>query len=274
MTSIFALFLLLSLGFAAAVAFATAQRRRKLKVLLVVSLLLAWVTLGAALSQISARTASTLVAPGAARRPGLVRSAAHEAFTLAGALGGPAILVTTLGVFALRATRKGRPVAQPRRRRGKPARIVHVRPDGQHLEDARRLIEEYGRTLELDHPGQVPAAELAGLPGEYAPPRGRLLIAHIGRTTAGCVALRSLDARTAEMKRLYVRPPFRHVGLGRVLVETACKEARRLGYERLRLDTLPLMKDAIALYRSLGFHEIPAYRDDALPGSLFLERPL
>lgn len=273
-TFVFALFLLLSLGLAAAVVFAAAPRRGKLKVLLVVSLLLAWATLGVALSQISARTASTLVAPGAARRPGLGKSAANQALTLAGALGGPALLVTTLGLFALRSTRKGaRPATQPRRR-GKPARIVHVRPDGQNLEGARQLIEEYARTLEVDHPGEVPTAELAGLPGDYAPPRGRLLVAHIGRATAGCVALRSLDARTAEMKRLYVRPPFRHVGLGRALAETACKEARRLGYERLRLDTLPTMKDAIALYRSLGFREILPYRDNAFPGSLFLERAL
>jgi ribosomal protein S18 acetylase RimI-like enzyme len=271
---VFALFLVLSLGLAAAVVFAAAPRRGKLKVLLVVSLLLAWSTLGVALWQISVRTASTLVAPGAALRPGLGKSAANQALTLAGALGGPALLVTTLGFFALRSTRKPRPERRVRRRRGKPARIVRVRPDDQNLESARQLLEEYARTLDLDHPGEVPEAELAGFPGDYAPPRGRLLVALIGRATAGCVALRSLDTRTAELKRLYVRPPFRHVGLGRALVEAACKEARRLGYERLRLDTLPSMKDAIALYRSLGFREILPYRDDAFPGRLFLERSL
>lgn len=273
MTSVFALFLLLSLGFSAAVAFATARRRGKLKVLLVVSLLLAWATLGVALSQISARTASTLVAPGAVRRPGLVQSAAHEALTLAGALGGPALLVTALGFLTLRATRKGLPPPTPTRRRGKAPRIVQVRPDGQHLDDARRLIDEYARALELDHPGAVGPGPDA-LPGDYAPPRGKLLVAQVGGAPAGCVGLRSLDEHTAELKRLYVRPPFRHVGLGRVLAEAACKEARRLGYQRLRLDTLPSMKDALALYKSLGFREIPAFRDDALPGSLFLERAL
>lgn len=273
-TSVFALFLLVSLGLAAAVAFAAAPRRKKLKALLVASLLLAWATLGVALSQISARTASTLVAPGAARRPGLGRSAAHQAFTLLGALGGPALLVTALGFFALRATRGGPGPAPRTRRRGKAPRILPVRPDGQHLESARRLIEEYGRALSLDHPGEALDAEVAGLPGAYAPPRGRLLVAHVGRAVAGCVALRPLDEQTCEVKRLYVRPTFRHVGVGRVLAEAACKEARKLGYARLRLDTLPSMKDAIALYRSLGFSEIPSYRGDALPGALFFERAL
>ncbi|GAC1599840.1 MAG: hypothetical protein NVS4B10_11270 [Myxococcales bacterium] len=202
MTSVFAFFLLVSLGLAAAVAFAATHHRRKLKALLVGSLLLAWIALGVALSQISARTASTLVAPGAARRPGLMKSAAHQALTLLGALGGPALLVTALGVFALHATRAGRVPPPPPRRRGKAPRIVQVRPDGLHLDHARRLIEEYGRALELDHPGATLAAELAALPGDYAPPRGRILVAQVGGAPAGCVALRALDPQVAEMRRL------------------------------------------------------------------------
>ncbi|TMB04667.1 MAG: GNAT family N-acetyltransferase [Deltaproteobacteria bacterium] len=106
----------------------------------------------------------------------------------------------------------------------------------------------------------------------YAPPRGRLLLAMEGDAPAGCVGLHEWDAQIAEMKRLYVRPAFRGRGLGRILTDAALADARALGYRSIRLDTIPtLMQPAIALYRELGFREIPPYRDNPIPGALYLE---
>jgi len=138
----------------------------------------------------------------------------------------------------------------------------------------RGLFEEYAREIETNLCFQGFAAECASLPGAYAPPRGRLLLAEAGGQDVGCVALRPLDAATAEMKRLYVRPAWRATGLGRRLATTVIAEAAALGYERLRLDTLPSMRAAIAMYRGLGFHEIDAYYVNPVPGALFLERVL
>jgi ribosomal protein S18 acetylase RimI-like enzyme len=104
--------------------------------------------------------------------------------------------------------------------------------------------------------------EMAELPGRYAPPEGRLLVAFSGDLLAGCVALRKLDAGIGEMKRLYVRPEFRHGGLGKLLVAQVIAEARGAGYQMLRLDTLPSMERAVALYRAFGFEEIPPYSDN------------
>lgn len=116
--------------------------------------------------------------------------------------------------------------------------------------------------------------EVAGLPGEYAGPSGALLVALDGRAGAGCVALRKLDDRTCEMKRLYVRPKYRGRSVGRGLVTDIIARAQKLGYARMRLDTRPSMQNAIALYRSLGFREIPAYMIDPVPGALFFELEL
>jgi ribosomal protein S18 acetylase RimI-like enzyme len=138
----------------------------------------------------------------------------------------------------------------------------------------RRLFEEYARELAIDLCFQGFGAECASLPGAYAPPRGRLLLAEADGHDVGCVALRPLDAATAEMKRLYVRPAWRATGLGRRLATTVITEAAALGYDRLRLDTLPSMRAAIAMYRSLGFREIDAYYVNPVPGALFLERAL
>ena len=141
---------------------------------------------------------------------------------------------------------------------------------------ARTLFQEYQRALGVDLCFQGFAEELAGLPGEYAPPRGRLLLAESreDRALLGCVALRPLDARTAEMKRLFLRPAARGQGVGRRLVEAVMAEAETIGYACLRLDTLPSMRTAIALYRELGFREIEPYCRNPVAGALFLERAL
>ncbi|HUF34386.1 MAG TPA: GNAT family N-acetyltransferase [Gemmatimonadales bacterium] len=135
----------------------------------------------------------------------------------------------------------------------------------------RTLFEEYAASLEIDLGFQDFATELAGLPGAYAPPAGRLLLGFDGDRPAGCVAVRPLGPRIAELKRLYVRPAYRGAGWGRLLSERAIEEARSAGYQRIRLDTLPSMSGARRLYAALGFQPIPAYRHNPVPGTAFLE---
>jgi GNAT superfamily N-acetyltransferase len=138
------------------------------------------------------------------------------------------------------------------------------------LDEIRAMLREYAAWLEVDLCFQNFEEELAGLPGEYRPPRGRLLIAE----QAGCVGLRPLDEEICEMKRLFVRPEHRGSGLGRQLVEAIIGEARSIGYRRMRLDTMPKMAGAQGLYASLGFRDIPAYRYNPEPGARFLELEL
>jgi len=138
------------------------------------------------------------------------------------------------------------------------------------------LFRAYAGSLSVDLAYQDFAAELAGLPGSYAPPSGALLLARDAAGQAlGCVAVRPLDPPVVcEMKRLFVAPDSRGLGLGRALVEAALAAARTAGYREMRLDTLPDMTAAIALYRQMGFRPIPAYYDTPVTGTLFLGRSL
>ena len=142
----------------------------------------------------------------------------------------------------------------------------------EQVEQARQLILEYADSLGFSLDFQHFDDELKNLPGAYAPPRGRLLLAFQQGRAAGCVALRPLDRQIAEMKRLYVHPDYRGKGVGRALVDGVIAEARSIGYERMRLDTIESsMTDAIALYRRKGFREIAAYRTNPIAGALYLE---
>jgi len=150
------------------------------------------------------------------------------------------------------------------------------------IAQARELFLEYAESLEFSLCFQNFDKELAELPGKYGPPEGRLLLAEWEdqHECAGCVALRRLGAEKdgdgiCEMKRLYVRPRFRGKGLGRVLAERIMSEAREIGYARMRLDTVePRMKDAVAMYRKLGFKEIEAYCENPIEGALYMELKL
>jgi len=144
----------------------------------------------------------------------------------------------------------------------------------QQLRQVRELFIEYARSLEIDLCFQGFEQELADLPGRYAPPDGRLLLAVNGHSVAGCVALRKIESGTCEMKRLFVRPRFRRTGLGRLLSEAIIHQARNSGYQRMRLDTLPSMKEAIALYKSLGFRSADPYYHNPSGGALFMELDL
>jgi len=143
------------------------------------------------------------------------------------------------------------------------------------IAQARELFLEYAQSLGFSLCFQNFDQELAGLPGHYAPPDGRLLLAEYEGWLAGCVALHKLDAQICEMKRLYLRPAFRGKGFGRVLADRIIAEARQIGYQRMRLDTVePVMKDAVAMYRRIGFREIAAYCANPISGALYMELEL
>lgn len=143
-----------------------------------------------------------------------------------------------------------------------PAQIAQVR----------ELFLEYAKSLGFSLCFQSFDQELAGLPGDYSPPEGRLLLAEYEGQVAGCVALHKLEPGIGEMKRLYLRPAFRGKGLGRRLAETILNEARSIGYQRVRLDTVErMMRDAVGLYRALGFREIAPYRANPMEGTLYME---
>jgi putative acetyltransferase len=142
----------------------------------------------------------------------------------------------------------------------------------EHIDMARELFLEYEKEINVDLCFQGFSEELQNLPGKYAPPDGALLFAMEQTNVMGCVALRKLSASVAEMKRLYVRPAYRHLGTGRQLAETIIERARKLGYRRMVLDTLNTMQSAQALYQSLGFVPIQAYYENPLPGVIYFAR--
>ena len=156
---------------------------------------------------------------------------------------------------------------------GDKVSVVRASSKGE-VEIVADLFREYQRTIGTDLCFQGFEQELASLPGEYSPPFGELFLAQVGDAIAGCVALRKLSDEVCEMKRLYVRDAFKGHRLGRLLAERAIGAGRRIGYRKMRLDTLPTMRAAISLYESLGFAPIPAYRHNPVPGSLFFELKL
>lgn len=151
--------------------------------------------------------------------------------------------------------------------------IQQARSD-KEIAQARELFLEYAAWLGADLSFQEFERELEGLPGAYAPPRGRLLLAVEDGRLAGCGALRPLEESIAELKRMFVRPPFRGRRIGRELARALLDQAAAIGYQRVRLDTMEPMREAIALYRSLGFKEIEPYCYNPLPGAMFMELAL
>jgi GNAT superfamily N-acetyltransferase len=145
---------------------------------------------------------------------------------------------------------------------------------GAALEQVRTLFREYAVWIGVDLGFQGFDAELAGLPGDYAPPRGRLFLALHGAAAAGCAALHPWQGSVCEMKRLYVPERFRGLRLGRLLAERVIAAARELGYERMLLDTLPTMRAARGLYAALGFREVEPYRHIPIAGTSFMELDL
>ena len=154
--------------------------------------------------------------------------------------------------------------------------IIHA-TSHQEIDKVRKLFREYETHLNVDLCFQQFEAELANLPGKYAPPSGTLLLATDGQRAVGCGALRkiaSLTSSTCEMKRLYVRPEARGLGLGKRIANRLIQEAIGLGYTAMVLDTLDWLKSAIHLYESLGFVSMEPYYDNPLPGVVYLKLSL
>jgi GNAT superfamily N-acetyltransferase len=146
--------------------------------------------------------------------------------------------------------------------------------EGPMLEEVRALFLEYQRSLDVDLCFQGFEKELADLPGGYAPPSGGLFLALLGNEVAGCVGVRGLEEGACEMKRLFVRDAFQGQGVGRTLAEHAIAWARRAGYERMLLDTLPSMAAAQRLYETLGFRDVESYRFNPVGGTRYMELQL
>ncbi len=153
--------------------------------------------------------------------------------------------------------------------------IEYVRVEaGDNLKKIKKLFREYEEFLGFELCFQDFENELKNLPGKYAPPEGRLIMARVDGDIAGCVALKKIAEGICEMKRLYVRPEFRGQKLGRKLAEYIISEAMEIGYDKMRLDTLQRLKPALELYRSLGFHEISAYVHNPLEDVVYMEKVL
>ena len=156
-----------------------------------------------------------------------------------------------------------------------PVGQFHIREAGPaDIPEVRRMVQEYVSWIGLDLAFQEIDAELAGLPGDYAPPRGALFVADDRARLIGMIGLRPFDEAICEMKRLYVRPGFRRVGLGRTLAKALLDEARRAGYSTVLLDTLDDMEAARELYATLGFVEIPPYYYNPIAGAHYLKAEL
>lgn len=152
--------------------------------------------------------------------------------------------------------------------------VIHIE-GGPGLEDIRKLFVEYAKSLDFDLCFQNFDKELQELPGRYAAPEGRLFLCRVDGTAAACIALKSIGDGICEMKRLFVRPAFRGKGLGSKLGKYLIDEARQIGYRAMRLDTIAgKMEPAIALYRSLGFKEIPPYYPNPVPNVVYFELQL
>jgi ribosomal protein S18 acetylase RimI-like enzyme len=152
-----------------------------------------------------------------------------------------------------------------------PSVALGLATSAEDIREVRELFEEYAGSLGFSLCFQGFDQELAGLPGAYAPPTGRLLLARVDGVTAGCVGLRQIGERVCEMKRLFVRPSHHGTGLGWRLATAVIDEARRAGYRVMRLDTLPSMKAAIGLYQSLGFRDTVPYTHNPIEGARFME---
>jgi len=149
--------------------------------------------------------------------------------------------------------------------------MVNQAHSQEELRQVKLLFSEYASSLDFDLSFQNFDNELANLPGEYSLPSGAILLAYYEGSAAGCVAMRRLAEDVCEMKRLYVRPAFRGKKIGKALSVAIIDEARKRGYSRMRLDTVPSMKEAIQLYRSLGFKGTYPYRYNPRAGAMFLE---
>lgn len=138
------------------------------------------------------------------------------------------------------------------------------------LDETRKIFREYQESIDTNLCFQKFEEELAGLPGKYSPTKGRLYLTYVGEKLAGCVALRPMENKDCEMKRLYVKPEFRGQGFGRILAEKIIKDAKEIGYKQMYLDTLDTMKSAVKLYKSLGFKDAPEYCYNPIDGAIFM----
>ena len=152
-------------------------------------------------------------------------------------------------------------------------KLIKAKTDKEIL-TIRKLFFEYAKSLDFELCFQDFDKELDGLPGEYTDPGGMILLARTDGKVAGCAALRKINTETCEMKRLYVRPEFRGKKIGLLLAEKIIEEAKKIGYRKMRLDTTPQMKEAILLYKSLGFREIKPYRYNPIEGAIYMEKEL